>query len=165
MCHRKRHKKTVHLPFCLSHPCQMTHPAARISPTSQTLVHTLSPFISIPVILHPHMFSLEQWIKCLLLLPYSSLTIIPVPFVVGFLFFFFQPLFPHLSLCFTIHFFLLLSSDDNSSCHTLSFLSSSSFPHLQSSFSTNVPRQRTDEVLMVKIIQVFFDSFAIITGL
>lgn len=62
------------------------------------LTHPLFPSLSSSLLT----FSLEHWIEHFLLLPFLSSLIIPLPFVAGFFFFFFQLLYPHLSPCFTI---------------------------------------------------------------
>lgn len=68
-------KTPLPLAILSSDPPRCTH-----HPVPQTLVHTSSPFISIPVTLLPHMFSSEQWIECHPLLPFfSSLIIISLP--------------------------------------------------------------------------------------
>lgn len=117
--------KTVHPPFARCHPCQVTRPTARVSPASQTLVHTSSSFLAIPVALLPRMFSLEQWIECVLLLPFH---IIPLSFLPVSYFSFFNPSFPTFPFAsqFTSSFFISpLATTPPSSCHALSFLSSS----------------------------------------
>lgn len=86
------------------------HASAPCSRFPYWLTHPLFPYLSSSLLT----FSFEQWIEHFLLLPFlSSLIIIPLHFVAGFLFLFFQLLHPHLSPCFTIHVLPLLSSGDN----------------------------------------------------